>query len=128
MNPAELIDWWEGELNWCGCGNPEAALALTRDVLRAVADHSAAVRSARDHLWPPSDAARGRSDALQARLDELLPTQGTRWITLYALDAAGLLEHGGCLPGWPTDLGLAVLAGLEAHGCDLAAWSREEEP
>ena len=61
---------------YCGCGNPEEAVGLVHELLRAA---------------PFYDS--------RERVKELLPTTGVEMIVLGALDRADLIEHGGNIGG-----------------------------
>lgn len=77
----------------CGCGNPEAGMALILELLQAAPFHSN-----------------------RERLLELLPDLGTRMVVLGALDEHDLIEHGTSIEGsWLTERGKQVLAVLEPH-------------
>lgn len=76
---------------YCGCGNPEEALELIHDLLKAAPYYEN-----------------------RERLKELLPTTGLEMLVLGALDNAQLVEHGGSIGGsWLTDRGKQVLAALD---------------
>jgi hypothetical protein len=82
---------WE-DLPLCGCGNPEAGVALVRDLLKL-----APLYEHRDEV------------------DALLPTEGIYYLVLGALTEADLLEHGSGIGGsWLTPKGTWFLQALEA--------------
>lgn len=79
------------DLHLCGCGIPESAARLVRDVLR---------------LAPFYEN--------QGALQVLLPTDGIFYLVLGQLNNADLIEHGGCIGGsWLTEKGKELLGQLE---------------
>jgi hypothetical protein len=87
----QLNHFFMDELHLCGCGSPEAAACLVRDILR---------------LCPLYDNRKG--------IEELLPNDGVQYLILGWLTDTDLLEHGGGIGGsWLTDKGKTVLASLE---------------
>lgn len=79
------------DLGFCGCGSPEEAFWLVRDLLR---------------LCPFYE----NRQAVQARLPDL----GVEMLVLYTIDHAGLIEHGGSVGGsWITEKGQRLLDLLE---------------
>ncbi|MET8864659.1 hypothetical protein ABZW11_17115 [Nonomuraea sp. NPDC004580] len=107
-----------GDLAMCGCGTPEAAYELVRDLLALIADHE------RD--WAPLAKT-------------LIGNPGAYHLTMSALDEAGLLEHGSSIDSaWLTDKGrwyasalrtIESWDGLEGYGyphgmesCTEACW------
>lgn len=87
-----FLDEWP----FCGCGNPEnAAKALLRLLcLHPLYEHG-------------------------ADLDTWIPDDGVQYLLLYALDGAGLTEHGGVIRGaWLTPKGEAVRDALAAEQVD----------
>ena len=93
-----------GLLGFCGCGQPEAALRYVRDALRLVAlespDDSPTWDNWYDTVYLP---------AVRAVFKENI---GAEYLMWYLLTDKELLEHGGSVPGWLTDLGERVLADL----------------
>ena len=86
-----IYDLWH-DLNFCGCGDPVAALALMRDELRRMTDGK--IKPSKTPHW---------------------------WLLAYVLDAAELTEHGTVVASaWPTPKGEKLLAVLE--GADLEAF------
>jgi hypothetical protein len=77
---------------FCGCGNPEEAVALVHALLRAAPFYES-----------------------RERLSELLPTTGIEMLVLGALDeTAELIEHGSSIGGsWLTPRGEEALRGLD---------------
>lgn len=81
-----------GDLAMCGCGTPEAAYELVRDILALIADH--------ERGWAPL-------------VKTLIGNPGAYHLTMSALDEAGLLEHGSSLDSaWLTDKGRWYAAAL----------------
>lgn len=81
-------------LRFCGCGNPEDAYALVRDLLALAPfyDHQAEVR------------------------ERIGGGPGVEMLVLYALDGAGLIEHGTGIGGsWLTAKGRHYLALMLRH-------------
>lgn len=109
-----LIDeLWFGKMNFCGCGNPEAVLIRMRDTMRAMKNRSDYWRSKRGvpmfyddpetkRLCQEINSSAGSDDA-------------SRYMTFYLLDAAGIEEHGGAVPGWLTEYGETILEFMEGH-------------
>jgi hypothetical protein len=86
-------------LGFCGCGCPDEAYALVRDILAA-----AAGRYGEDGRWNGWPAPH---PVLELTGDK----PGVFWFVLYAIDAAGLTEHGTSAAGfWPTDKGRHYLS------------------
>lgn len=88
---------WE-DLPLCGCGNPEAGVALAHELLK---------------LAPLYEH---REEVIS-----LLPAEGVYYMVLGSLDEAGLLEHGSNISGsWLTPKGKWLLQALNAEP-DFAA-------
>lgn len=83
---------WD-KLGFCGCGDPEDVMALFRDALAGLAAR-----------WDGDPGDSGPELAV-------LPLDDPRALLVrYALDAAGLAEHGGSVFGcWPSDEGRRLL-------------------
>lgn len=80
------------DLGMCGCGNPDEAYELIRDLLA---------------LTPLYEGSRWQ------RAEELTGRGATSHIILSSLDRSGLLEHGSSLSGaWLTDKGEWCLAAM----------------
>jgi hypothetical protein len=94
MTRAELrvfLDGW-----FCGCGSPEAASEALLRLLR---------------LHPAYDHG--------PEIEEALPDDGLRYLTLYTLERFELTEHGGSVDGgWLTETGTAVRDALSAEEAD----------
>lgn len=80
-----IQDVWSDDLNFCACGSPETVLEAMRVALMGI-----------------------QSGALNPE------TREPHWLILYVLEAADLLEHGGGLPGWLTNKGIAFLDALNS--------------
>ena len=79
-------------LGFCGCGNPDAAMKLLRDVLRLL----------KEQKWYSED------------IKALLPSEGLNYLVLYMLDDKGFTEHGTSVNcSWLTDRGEELLRDLE---------------
>lgn len=84
----------EGGLGFCGCGNPDDAYALVRDLLSLAPfyEHRAEVR------------------------ERIGGGTGTEMLVLYLLDGAGLTEHGTGIGGsWLTAKGSHYLALMQRY-------------
>lgn len=82
---------WD-DLPLCGCGNPEAGVALVHELLK---------------LAPLYEHGR--------EVEALLPAEGVYYMVLGSLDEAGLLEHGSNISGsWLTPKGTWFLQALNA--------------
>jgi hypothetical protein len=92
----DAVDAITGELGICGCGVPEEALRVYRDALRLVA----MTMQTKPTKRPREALFHGDS--------------GLEFFVWYRLDDLGLTEHGGCVPGWLTDDGKALLDALNA--------------
>jgi hypothetical protein len=104
---------WDGALGdllgFCACGAPDLALDYVRRVLKNV-------KRIKEEGWESDDEAWDVwwKTVYLPSVDELFHgDKGAEYLVYYLLDAKGLLEHGGSVPGWLTDLGEAVLADLE---------------
>lgn len=107
MTPHDLSLFFFDKLS-CGCGRPEDVAELLLKVLSIV----------EAKCETPEDAK-----LKYERLERELP--GLFYYTvLNFYDRAGLLEHGGGLPGWLSGLGQDVLAGLKEHGTDPEEWGQ----
>jgi hypothetical protein len=74
-----------GDLSLCGCGIPETAYDLIRDILNLAPLYE-------DDRWK--------------RVEEMIGSPGAHHIVLSALDEAGLMEHGSSIGGaWLTGKG-----------------------
>jgi hypothetical protein len=102
----DLHNWWFESGASCGCGSPEEAGALMRDVLGVISD-----------FYKQESSTAPFHEPLRA----LLPGR-TYWAVLYAYDKLGLLEHGSRLPGWLSGTGDQVLSALREFGADPKTW------
>jgi hypothetical protein len=95
MDAEHLYKLMFDDLSICGCGQPDAAYALVRDLLALTPFHE-------DDNWK--------------RAEELIGTPGAVHLVLCTLDEARLIEHGGVVTGaWITGKGAAALAAM----CEL---------
>lgn len=81
-------------LKFCGCGDPEDAAIFVRDVLAMIDP---------------------QQDGLYEKREAYFNNNGMEFAVYYWLTELGLLEHGGCVPGWRTDLGNEVLEDLTEY-------------
>jgi hypothetical protein len=119
-------DYW-----FCGCGASGLAVALLRDVLRAIEDRTHAPLYAdgatgtfdAQGRWthPPMTAEyKDAHDRLRALIGwEDSDDEAHFWNYLYILDHFDLTEHGtSCRVGWLTDKGRDLLRRLESVDLD----------
>lgn len=86
------------DLGLCGCGYPDEAYALVRDLLALAPYYE-------DGRWQ--------------RAAELIGSQGAQQIVLSMLDRAELLEHGSSVAGsWLTERGAHYLELMRRHRVD----------
>lgn len=111
-------------LGFCECGRPEDALAKMRDALKAIKAVSDMHRSDIE-CYPQGVATPAMKSLHAAESAACGADDGARYLMYYTLDKAGLTEHGGSVPGWPTDDGVAFLKHLEDVNQD--DWMREED-
>lgn len=88
-------------LGFCGCGSPEAAGKLIRDILIVLE---------KQFDIPYEEYRKGIKD--------LLPNDGLEMVVFYFLDNQGIIEHGTCVPGWLTQKGKDLLEILKASPLD----------
>jgi hypothetical protein len=108
---SDRLSYVLGQFKFCGCGAPEAAAQYIRDGLQAYVD-----------LWRAIRASPSMSDEARVawrRFEAHWPDAGQRYFFWYWLDANGLTEHGGSVPGWLTDKGEDYLAALNIALEDL---------
>jgi len=113
--PNPVQRFWYEKLRWCGCGNPEDALAFMRDIMQVMKDGSDGNRS---ELGVPYEQSAWAKRAKQ--LEEMLP--GPLGLSyLYMLDHLGLTEHGGSVGGsWLSEEGEKALELLKAGDLEEA--------
>ncbi len=93
----------EGGLRFCGCGSPEDAYALVRDILTLA----------------PFFEGWETGHANHEKVRALIGTDGAFYLVLYGLDGAGLLEHGGSVGGsWLTAKGRHYLEMMRRYQWD----------
>ncbi len=110
-------DYLCAQLGFCGCGMPNEALKFTRDALQLIEDlHTLNHRPECDErtIWEK------HYDDWNAKVAQLLPTNGHEYFVWYFFDAKRLTEHGGSVPGWLTAAGRTMLQ-------DLNAWIENSE-
>lgn len=90
----------------CGCGMPEAAMLFVVEMLECFSDLGSAKTRAEMDAWCE------QRRATEARL---MQSDGARYFVYYLLNELGLLEHGGSVPGWPTEEGKAFVAAARAN-------------
>lgn len=89
--------FYYGLMNFCGCGCPDEALALTRACLDG---------PPRD--YKPDVPAPLRHDQVSALIAQ--DPDRAAWFVMYALDAWQFTEHGGSIGGsWLTDRGIQAV-------------------
>ncbi|MEU9415138.1 hypothetical protein [Streptomyces sp. NPDC048272] len=107
---SHLYKIFYGDLGMCGCGNPDEAYKLIRDLLA---------------LTPLYEGSRWQ------RAEELTGRGATNHIILSSLERAGLMEHGSSLNGaWLTDKGewcLAAMRDVEFSELDGAGYPHDLE-
>jgi len=113
-----IIKVWTEDLRFCACGDPATLLRHLRDAMRALKVQSDSWRDKPIGNWTPEDQE--RSDVTRKALGE----GALYWATAYLLDAAGLTEHGGSVPGWLTPKGVEFLTALETTPEE--EWMNEE--
>jgi hypothetical protein len=92
--------------NYCGCGMPNETLRYIFSVLSIIEERSSAGLVRRTQLFRELD-------------DHMGAGSGGNQFILYALDAAGLLEHGGSIGGaWLSDVGRELLEFLKTTKAD----------
>ena len=112
--PNEVQNFYYKTLKWCGCGNPENALAFMRDVMEVMRKRS------EENMAESPFVSHGDSNWMKRtrELDAMLGDGALGLSYLYVLDAHGLTEHGGSIGGsWLTHEGERVLALLKS--CDI---------
>lgn len=88
------------DLGICGCGNPEYAYALVRDLLALAPFHQ-------------------HPGKIRERIGGPEPDPGTSHLVLSMLTTAGLIEHGGGIGGsWLTPKGTRYLELMKRHEWD----------
>jgi hypothetical protein len=92
----DAMDAVIGELGICACGRPHDALRVYRDALRLV-----------ETTMQTNPTKRQREALFHG-------DSGLEFFVWYRLDDLRLVEHGGCVPGWLTDDGKALLNALSA--------------
>lgn len=108
---------WHDTLNFCACGRPENVLVKMRDTLRALQNVSDAHRSNESCyvMGAPTPKMKALHDAEHSAAGA---DDGSRYLMYYVLSRARLTEHGGSVPGWPTNLGREFLTFLETTDPD----------
>lgn len=124
MDAKGLHDFYFDDLKWCGCGNPDEALAFVGCVLGILKR-----RSEDNDLSVPYDQSpwKRHTEELRATLGE----GPLGLILMYVLDAHDLTEHGGNVMGsWLTPKGMDVLNAINEHGDEVfdldAAWRYQD--
>lgn len=93
---------------FCGCGMPTEAMKYIRDVMQHVenlrlmrhsVENTPITRDAMYDKWSEDGKA-------------IFSNQGAEYFAYYVLDAKGLTEHGGSVPGWLTPKGREVLSDI----------------
>lgn len=84
----------ETEIGFCGCGRPEDALGL---IHRFLGYYNQEAEKTTHFDWNRVSATH---------------ESGLIYFILYQFDRVGLIEHGGSVPGWLTEKGLALREAL----------------
>lgn len=93
------------ELGFCGCGSNEVALTFVRDMLAHLA--------VKWDVGGDREAWEGWCRRYRDREARLFGGNvGASYFAYYRLDDLRLTEHGGSVPGWPTEDGHQLLAAL----------------
>jgi len=99
-----IQEFYQKELKWCTCGDPDGVMRLMRDVLAAI-------------RWNYNE---GRDLPYEKWKEKVRPLLGEIGSPLcmtyfYVLDIAGLVDHGGGLVngGWLSPEGMELLGALE---------------
>lgn len=122
---ADARDITFNKLGICGCGDPVSVLEFVRialDLLKRRSTTTGDSTSAGDANW------RTVSEDIESHFSRGQDGDSPLyWIAWYFIDRAGLIEHGGSVPGsWLTPLGWAYLDYLNEHGTDHDAWPHDE--
>ncbi len=107
MSTPEIERMQESVLGFCACGMPDENLAYVRDGLAHIAEDGPNPQgdSAAWEAWLREHRERGA---------QLFGNERAERFFYYWADKEELSEHGGCVPGWLTEKGLAMLADLRA--------------
>lgn len=89
-------------MKFCGCGHPDYNLQYIRDVLLHV-------DRLKQEVWEKITPY----DSWNADGKKLFTSDGQEYFTYYVLTERELIEHGGSVPGWLTELGYQVLEELQ---------------
>lgn len=101
----------EGIMGFCGCGRPDLANEIIFKALLHIEDLEK-IRDANFNRPGADPKWKEDLDGWNARGLEIFGNLGTETIVYYVLDKAGLIEHGGSVPGWLSELGEEVLKEL----------------
>lgn len=99
------------KMKFCGCGIPEDMRDAFIKSTRALRECWAVIRSTESAFSiarTEADRAKDKAawDKLYADIADIWgPSDLNRYLCWYVLDAAGLTEHGGSVPGWLTPEG-----------------------
>lgn len=96
-NAEDLIQ--NGILGFCCCGNPKMNLEYIKGALEILAE------------WFPSDKSKPTISGADhmAKLEAYFQSDAASGFFWYWADKEKLVEHGGSLPGWPSERGYALL-------------------
>lgn len=97
-------------IGFCGCGHSVDAREVIRKLLQAVFDHQQ-----RNDAETEFSIARGSAEQMWNEMKSAVTDNpdGAVYALLYWLNHAGLLEHGGSVPGWIDESGIKVLKMLQ---------------
>lgn len=115
MNLSEVRAIFFDDFGFCGCGSPESAAEYLLAGL-------AALKARSDSDW---------SDAAQDECNKFFPEYGRKApevFSLYLLDKAELIEHGGSISGsWLTEKGIEFLKAAKHYGTEQIFSLDDEE-
>lgn len=95
-------------MGFCGCGR----LDLANEIIFKALLHIADLEKIRDENCdrPGADPKWKKDlDGWNARGLKIFGNLGTETLVYYILDKAELIDHGGSVPGWLSELGVEVL-------------------
>lgn len=88
-------------MKFCGCGRPDYNLQYIRDVLTHI-----------DRLKQEVWENKLTHEEWDKAGKDLFKSDGQEYFTYYVITERELIEHGGSVPGWLTDLGYQILEEL----------------
>lgn len=118
---------WSEVFKFCGCGRQGETLAKIRDSLVALKAVSNAHRSDAP-CYVMGKATPEMKTLHDAERDAMGPANADYYLMAYLLCAADLTEHGGSVPGWPTDYGDIIIAAMGTKTADELDEMFDHEP